>query len=975
MPGIPEKDIFDKEKSYKQVRFIKDRPILDFELNEAQDILREEQEANKKDVFGSGPIGDGFKAVPSTTPNQILVHPGTFYDAGVILRSFAFDTITSTSGTALNGRIDVLVVDYSLIEVDASGDPDIVSPTIGAETAIRKKLLIEFSLIEGADSLTPSRPIIPDPASGVTRIPLAEIDRPAGKAEIEASDITDERFKTRETYLIEGGRAYQIDAAVASMTAIPAHPVTGIADDDIIQMDDGAGLETLEVVIPPGTLTPGNIPINIPTAIEPDSIVKAAIISSINTTTLLDIEAIDDTGSLITLVGPPSSSGPTAVLSNAPTANLSISSFSSSAFVLLLEETKVRVADSEFSLDSRNLVIPSSTTRVYWVDEAGDLQFASALPTDGYKVPLFRVSTDATSIIELVDLRCFAPENQLTSEIVKRAAGTEPDFAESWFKEHNPDGTHAPAAAISGDITKSNVIDLRVDPITPVPSLEVYVNPGDFPRMDGTGTNEFPGGNSPSWAGILPPAGQYRIDLLVLTDTNALEIIQGGLGPSLAAAFPSVYPQDKTALAEISVNAGITEITNTEIRDVRGWVNSSFGFLPATGSRVTFLYGDQGAHAENDYAKVTDGHAGDVSYTMIQPGTVVAISYAVRNLPSTYSTLTAIVADPATGVGDADLLIIDDGTVSKTFEFDTDSTVTPGNFPIVIAPVDSAANVKAAIITAINAAGINVSAAPGPGVTIQLTGVPEANTITEVLANPVTLSPSNLTGGERVFLQKNGIDTTGFIDISNSGQMKASKEITDLNIRFNAGDCFNFQFRQDGIRPYSYGEDVSLTLYIAFDGFPTPTPRLCETQIAGPAPDNRIFDLITGSYTRANKSLMVFRNGKLLTEGDEYWERSPTRVETTYVLVEGDVMLFRVPKESDRDDGAPFLREIQIADGGEQTFDLKEGAYRPGLCELWVYRNGKLLYSGIDYLEISPTQIQLNGYTAVDEDVFQFIVV
>lgn len=71
---------------------------------------------------------------------------------------------------------------------------------------------------------------------------------------------------------------------------------------------------------------------------------------------------------------------------------------------------------------------------------------------------------------------------------------------------------------------------------------------------------------------------------------------------------------------------------------------------------------------------------------------------------------------------------------------------------------------------------------------------------------------------------------------------------------------------------------------------------------------------------------------------------------------------------------APALYERQIAFAGQNNFFLATGSYVPGNNSLMIYRNGKLLDVGLAYIEINPTQIQLDGSVAEAGDIFVFIV-
>lgn len=126
------------------------------------------------------------------------------------------------------------------------------------------------------------------------------------------------------------------------------------------------------------------------------------------------------------------------------------------------------------------------------------------------------------------------------------------------------------------------------------------------------------------------------------------------------------------------------------------------------------------------------------------------------NLPKpARGSLIAEEANAVTGIADGDTFIISDGVTAVTFEFDTNASVGGGNTPVTITTSMTAANVKAAIIAAINGHAFGITASSGSGNRIEL--VNDANgtagnvAITETMANVidsgVSLSPEGMSGG------------------------------------------------------------------------------------------------------------------------------------------------------------------------------------------------------------------------------------
>jgi len=111
--------------------------------------------------------------------------------------------------------------------------------------------------------------------------------------------------------------------------------------------------------------------------------------------------------------------------------------------------------------------------------------------------------------------------------------------------------------------------------------------------------------------------------------------------------------------------------------------------------------------------------------------------------------LTAVASDPNTSIKNSDTLTISDGTTAVTFVFKTDGS-TPAY--VITVPVNGTpSQVKAAIISAVNAAGFNVTASAGSGNRIVLTnsvaGTAGNVTVTQSISNSATLSPTGMMGG------------------------------------------------------------------------------------------------------------------------------------------------------------------------------------------------------------------------------------
>ena len=199
MAGTPEKDTFDPLKNYVQVEFIEQRAPCDFELNETQDILRYDEEQDKEHVFGTGAIGDSFQILEGINTNEFSIRKGTFYWRGQALRVHE-DVLVSGLATPPANSTYTVYCDFYQEQIDSTVDPDIISPSIGAETAVRQKRTVEFGYVIDAP--------VPSPAAGTTRFQIGQIQRLAGNPNITAAMIQDHRQEQRATYVRSGGRHY-----------------------------------------------------------------------------------------------------------------------------------------------------------------------------------------------------------------------------------------------------------------------------------------------------------------------------------------------------------------------------------------------------------------------------------------------------------------------------------------------------------------------------------------------------------------------------------------------------------------------------------------------------------------------------------------------------------------------------------------------------------------------------------------------
>ncbi|MDP2921543.1 MAG: hypothetical protein Q8O12_04150, partial [Candidatus Omnitrophota bacterium] len=203
---------------------------------------------------------------------------------------------------------------------------------------------------------------------------------------------------------------------------------------------------------------------------------------------------------------------------------------------------------------------------------------------------------------------------------------------------------------------------------------------------------EFSAGNSPQFSAVnsATPA-ESRIDLLVINSSGTLEIIQG-----TQAATPSApaYPSDKLAIAEVTiteVSPASPVITDTDIKDVRFFLNLGGGVSTATDNAYINVTGDTMTGVltlspASGNALVTT--AGNVGIGTASPGAALDVAGAIRS--SNGLTVSAgAVSLPANSINDtmvSDTLTASD-LVASTGVVDSTEIV-----DAAIANVDIAAN-------------------------------------------------------------------------------------------------------------------------------------------------------------------------------------------------------------------------------------------------------------------------------------------
>lgn len=214
------RDIYDKENNYRDLIFQKGKVVLDAELNEWQEIARYRQELIAK-LIGSIFIGNAFKIVQASTPtNDFQITNGEAYIKGIhhylvgstpysgqsvpeshirkLLWCFDPDTTEHTVPdltTPVGDRDDLVVLSCILREVDSTEDINLKDPTLGKESAIRWKLELGVSVLEGytGDIEDFENSFTYYNTTGCWRVPIAWLHRLDGQANIYSAMIEDIR--------------------------------------------------------------------------------------------------------------------------------------------------------------------------------------------------------------------------------------------------------------------------------------------------------------------------------------------------------------------------------------------------------------------------------------------------------------------------------------------------------------------------------------------------------------------------------------------------------------------------------------------------------------------------------------------------------------------------------------------------------------------------------------------------------------
>lgn len=186
------------------------RAVLDFELNELQDIIRFMLQRLSMYGLGNMFFGDTFKVVASGVANQVTVKAGNLAVLGGNIVYLAVDTpvilaIPPTSGT----RVDKIYLHLYESEVTSMSDTSIKHPSL-PETAVRIQLNVDLSIASGVN--------IPVDTATDKYVLLANVSRSVGVSTILQEHITDGRIvfnsTLANTILAKADKSY-VDTALA----------------------------------------------------------------------------------------------------------------------------------------------------------------------------------------------------------------------------------------------------------------------------------------------------------------------------------------------------------------------------------------------------------------------------------------------------------------------------------------------------------------------------------------------------------------------------------------------------------------------------------------------------------------------------------------------------------------------------------------------------------------------------------------
>ena len=187
---------------FTKILFQRGKDVLDFELNELQDILFvfltqamfNGLQNSPGQPLNPGSNDNGYKCVGNGSPNEVIVDAGTLFCDGIPIELFApFTSPAGLFSTAGSNRTDCVYLGVTVTEIT---DPAQV-PQLG-ETTRRDQLTVTMYVsTTGIAGVPPN--VVTTPATGIWGgeihyFPIALVTRRAGDPTINVADVQDIRW-------------------------------------------------------------------------------------------------------------------------------------------------------------------------------------------------------------------------------------------------------------------------------------------------------------------------------------------------------------------------------------------------------------------------------------------------------------------------------------------------------------------------------------------------------------------------------------------------------------------------------------------------------------------------------------------------------------------------------------------------------------------------------------------------------------
>jgi len=142
------KDTFDRNKRQNKVIFQQKKPLLNFELNLAQDVLNNKIQNLQKLSVSNSYTGDSFKIVPGSMNNEVVLKKGLLYHNGYPIELTYDQNISCNPSGPAPTRTDTVYLEWWIEEVDGYTDLN-----IGFVTTREEQLKYSVSVVEMTDPL------------------------------------------------------------------------------------------------------------------------------------------------------------------------------------------------------------------------------------------------------------------------------------------------------------------------------------------------------------------------------------------------------------------------------------------------------------------------------------------------------------------------------------------------------------------------------------------------------------------------------------------------------------------------------------------------------------------------------------------------------------------------------------------------------------------------------------------------------